>query len=236
VTPQHGGYGAPPQQGYGAPPQQQGYGSVQGYQAKPQTGYGTTQTGYGAPPQQSGYGTTQGYGVQPPQQQNSQLSQWFNAVDKDHSGSISSYELRNALSQSGLPFDEDVARKMVRMFDRDGNGTIDFNEFCSLHAYLTQMKGAFYAVDTDKSGFLDYQEVERAVQQAGYRLNQMVLQKIFRQFDTLKQGKLNFDGYIKLCIYLGTVRQIFQVNDKQRNGTAMFSFDAFTDACLLFMQ
>jgi Ca2+-binding EF-hand superfamily protein len=86
------------------------------------------------------------------------------------------------------------------MFDRDGNGNIDFNEFCSLHAYLTQMKGAFYNIDTDKSGFLDLQEIERAVQQAGYRLQQGILFKIVRQFDTTKQNKLSFDGYIKVSV------------------------------------
>jgi len=218
----YGGYQQPP-------PQQPQYGGA--YQQPQQPQYGGV-GGYQAAPQQQSY-------YQPPSQQyaqQSQLSQWFNAVDRDHSGHITAYELRNALSQGGMPFDEDVSRKMVKMFDRDGNGQIDFNEFCNLHNYLSQMKAAFYNVDTDKSGSLTFDEVERAVMQAGYRVNRNVLYKIFRNFDTLKRNALNFDGYIKLCIYIGTVRQIFMNFDRQRNGYATFSFDDFTDSCLLFTQ
>lgn len=117
------------------------------------------------------------------------------------------------------------------MFDRNGNGEIDFDEFVQLHTYILQMKQGFEFVDTDKSGTLSLDEISRALAQSGYRIAPTVLQKVFYSLDTQKKGYLNFDGYIELCVFIGTVRGIFQPRDTMRNGVASFSFDQFLEAC-----
>ena len=123
------------------------------------------------------------------------------------------------------------AKRLIKMFDKNNNAEIDFEEFMQLHQYLIQMKQGFEFVDTDKSGSLSFDEISRALAQSGYRISPIVLQKIFQTVDTQKKGSLNFDGYIELCVYVGIVRNIFQPKDYYRNGQATFTFDQFLEAC-----
>lgn len=45
------------------------------------------------------------------------------------------------------------------IFDRDGNGTIDLQEFQQLWAYINQWKGVFDRYDRDRSGNIDANEL-----------------------------------------------------------------------------
>ena len=45
------------------------------------------------------------------------------------------------------------------MFDRDKNGTIDFNEFHALWQYVTDWSATFRNYDLDNSGAIDRREL-----------------------------------------------------------------------------
>ena len=45
------------------------------------------------------------------------------------------------------------------MFDRDRNGTIDFNEFFSLWEFVTAWSNTFRQYDLDNSGAIDKREL-----------------------------------------------------------------------------
>lgn len=89
------------------------------------------------------------------------------------------------------------------------------------------MKSAFQQVDTDKSGTLDANEVYKAIIMAGFQIQAQSFLPIFQKFDRKKKNSLDFDGYIELCIFLGTVRNVFQFYDVQRQGVVQFNFDSF---------
>jgi hypothetical protein len=57
---------------------------------------------------------------------------WFRAVDKDGNGKITSDELQR-LSFGGVGLSASTAKTLVRVFDKDNNGTIDFYEYAALH-------------------------------------------------------------------------------------------------------
>lgn len=83
---------------------------------------GYNQGGYGQPPQVS------------PEIQN-----FFNQVDKDHSGKINAQELQSALiNGKGQPFSDKACNLMIGMFDIDRSGTIDVAEFEKLFNYVNQ--------------------------------------------------------------------------------------------------
>lgn len=46
------------------------------------------------------------------------------------------------------------------MFDRDGNGVIDFNEFASLWQYVCDWQETFRSFDLDNSGTIDRNELK----------------------------------------------------------------------------
>lgn len=57
------------------------------------------------------------------------LRRCFAALDEDHSGELDKQEVAHALKRAGRePSEENVGKLMVK-FDRDGNGTINFDEF-----------------------------------------------------------------------------------------------------------
>lgn len=55
----------------------------------------------------------------------------FNLFDKDGGGSISAHEVKDVLC-SGQNLDDEVWTKVVSEADNDGNGEIDFDEFCNM--------------------------------------------------------------------------------------------------------
>ena len=53
------------------------------------------------------------------------------------------------------------------MFDKDGSGTIDFNEFASLWKYVTDWQACFRGFDRDNSGTIDGFELKNALTSFG---------------------------------------------------------------------
>lgn len=82
-------------------------------------------------------------------------------------------------------------------------------------------------VDSDRSGRLEPAEVQRCLQISGYTLSPHTFNVLMNKFDRRRQGGLGFDGYIELCVFIGTARNIFASRDTQRQGRATFMFDEF---------
>ena len=134
---------------------------------------------------------------------NEALRPLFNAVDLDRSGKITFNELQKVLTMPGSElqgsiFSERCAKRLVRMFDRNGNGSVDFEEYSALHQYLIQMKAGFESVDTNKSGKVEFSEVTTTLSRVGFNFSPQVIQKLFKMFDFQNKGALEFDGYIEL--------------------------------------
>lgn len=171
---------------------------------------------------------------------NESLRPLFAAVDIDGSGKITFNELQKVLSMPNSDinsmFNERCAKRLIKMFDRNGNNSIDFEEYSALHQYLVQMKAGFESVDTNKSGKLELQEVATTLSRVGFNFTGPTLEKIFKMFDFHKTGSLSFDGYIELCAFLGIMRGQFMPRDTQYNGQATFSWEQFVAACLEIYQ
>jgi Ca2+-binding EF-hand superfamily protein len=151
------------------------------------------------------------------------LQAWFSSVDKDRSGSITANEL-GTLNFGGKPLGLATAKKLIKVFDKNYSGSIDFAEYASLHGFLLKMQGAFFAADQDRSGFLDYREIYNALVQAGFQLQMPTVQAICQKYDTSKKG-LSWDQFLQACAHLATARSIFEWNDPQRTGKVTLSYD-----------
>ena len=53
---------------------------------------------------------------------------FFNLIDKDGSGTLTSYELKSAFEEYGFSAEEQET--MFSLFDHDGSGSVTLNEFC----------------------------------------------------------------------------------------------------------
>ncbi|XP_008835150.1 calcyphosin [Nannospalax galili] len=72
------------------------------------------------------------------------LARFFRRMDRDRRQSLDAGELQRGLAQLGLDVDEVEAKAMCGRWDRDGNGTLDLEEF--LQALQPPMSQAWEAV------------------------------------------------------------------------------------------
>ncbi len=58
-----------------------------------------------------------------------QIKAAFDAFDADHSGQISSKELEQILLKCGVKVNEAQCHQLIKMFDANNSGMMEFNEF-----------------------------------------------------------------------------------------------------------
>uniref|UniRef100_A0A2I3SYD9 EF-hand domain-containing protein n=1 Tax=Pan troglodytes TaxID=9598 RepID=A0A2I3SYD9_PANTR len=139
-----------------------------------------------------------------PGQTQDPLYGYFAAV-AGQDGQIDADELQRCLTQSGIaggykPFNLETCRLMVSMLDRDMSGTMGFNEFKELWAVLNGWRQHFISFDTDRSGTVDPQELQKALTTMGFRLSPQAVNSIAKRYST--NGKITFDDYIACCVKL----------------------------------
>eukprot|EP00754_Rhynchopus_humris_P044588 Rhum_TRINITY_DN4262_c0_g1::Rhum_TRINITY_DN4262_c0_g1_i1::g.13613::m.13613 len=223
---QQPGYNQPP--AYGQPP-----GQPAAYGQQPQMGY--TQPGYAppaqAPPQQAPPAPQQG-GYPPqaqpqPQAQQASLQQWFAHVDKDRSGKVDFKELQEALRQGGLNFSIMSCNMLLRLFDNERTGKVNFKDFCSLYQWVHTRQQSFYHFDTDRSGSLDIAETHNALTQAGYQLDQHAFCAAVKAYDPDQNAQMSMTEFVGLCAYLQLATNTFISFDSQRTGSITLSLNQF---------
>ncbi|KAL1872595.1 hypothetical protein Plec18167_006713 [Paecilomyces lecythidis] len=245
-----------PSQGPHPPPQA----AQHHYPRKPSAGAATGQYNYGIhspPPQNYGFGPPPPRPAQnrpppvsrPPHSPNpplatpnddpKQLFPLFRAANVSHSGALTEAELGSALVNGDYTaFDPNTVKMMVRMFDKDGNGTIRFDEFVSLWRYLAAWREIFDRFDEDRSGRISLGEFEKALVAFGYRLSEAFIGVLFSTFESkgrrrngpgLLPGKpgMSFDLFIQCCMSLRRMTEVFKRYDDDRDGYITVSFEEF---------
>eukprot|EP01127_Copromyxa_protea_P009782 TRINITY_DN2325_c0_g1_i1.p1 TRINITY_DN2325_c0_g1~~TRINITY_DN2325_c0_g1_i1.p1 ORF type:complete len:236 (+),score=46.02 TRINITY_DN2325_c0_g1_i1:21-728(+) len=153
-----------------------------------------------------------------------QVQQWFAAIDRDRSGNVSANELAG-IQFNGRPLGIAVATKLVKVFDKDCSGEIDFKEYAALHQFLTTMQSVFFQADADRSGTIDAREIFPALTGAGFQLSFATVQACVAKFDTTRRG-IDFPTFLYLCSHLAHLRSIFEWNDPQNTGRINLTYDA----------
>ncbi|KAF2253049.1 EF-hand [Trematosphaeria pertusa] len=204
--PRHDGYGSPPPQNYGHGPPPQGY-------------HGRPPIAQRPPPTPA-----------PPRDANDREALWrlFGAVDKDGSGNLTEAELRTALVNGDWsPFDPHTVRMMIRMFDTDRSGAVNFDEFCGLWGFLSAWRGLFDRFDADRSGSISYSEFSEALVAFGYRLSPQFVRLLYSTYDRRGDNNMSFDLFVQACISLKRMTDVFKKYDDDRDGYITLSFEEF---------
>eukprot|EP01061_Rhynchopus_euleeides_P037395 TRINITY_DN6367_c0_g1_i1.p1 TRINITY_DN6367_c0_g1~~TRINITY_DN6367_c0_g1_i1.p1 ORF type:complete len:174 (+),score=90.24 TRINITY_DN6367_c0_g1_i1:60-581(+) len=82
-----------------------------------------------------------------------------------------------------------------------------------------QMVGWFQAVDTDRSGKLNYKELQRAFQQAGLNYSLTTCNMFLRLFDPNQTQMIDCNGFINLFAWIHRMDGAFFHFDQDRSGT-----------------
>lgn len=101
----------------------------------------------------------------------------FSLFDKDGGGTISNTELGTVMRTLGQNPSEMDVEAMIREVDRDGNGEIDFEEFCRLMVkQMEQSEPAeelvevFRIFDKDNNGQIDWYDLGVAFKDIGEKV------------------------------------------------------------------
>jgi Ca2+-binding EF-hand superfamily protein len=125
---------------------------------------------------------------------------------------------------------------MIRMFDTDRSGSVNFDEFwylsplhssphihlshhsSGLWGFLSAWRGLFDRFDADHSGSISYAEFNEALVAFGYRLSQGFVGLLYQTYDRDRRNALSFDLFVQACISLKRMTDVFKKYDEDRDG------------------
>jgi len=135
----------------------------------------------------------------------SEFREAFALFDKDGDGTITTNELGEMMRSLGQNPSDGELRDMVNEVDVDGNGTIEFAEFCAMMARKThdtnpveELKEAFKLFDKDGNGSISTKELREVMKSLGEQLSNSEVEEMMREADTDGDGEIDFDEFVKM--------------------------------------
>merc|ERR1712162_4091 len=147
-------------------------------------------------------------------EQKAELKEAFELFDTDGSGAVDASELHTAMKALGFePKKEEIA-KMVREMDKDGDATVDFEEFCIMLAEKMNQKDGkeellkgFKLFDDDNTGKISMKNFKRVAKELGENLTDKELEEILGEADTDKDGEINEAEFLNVMVKTGLLEE-----------------------------
>ncbi|KAI8570700.1 hypothetical protein RHMOL_Rhmol01G0056600 [Rhododendron molle] len=150
-----------------------------------------------------------------------ELRNVFATFDKNKDGFITKQELRVSMRNVGVDMSEAEAAEMVEKVDSNGDGLIDFDEFCELFDSMAGgdrasvgggggeeageggggegdfMKEAFDVFDGDRDGLITVEELGLVLSSLGMKEGERLesCKEMIRKVDVDGDGMVNFDEF-----------------------------------------
>ena len=135
-----------------------------------------------------------------------EIKEAFDLFDSDHSGTIDTEELKQALSNLGIDAKNQTLQNMMNDIDKNQSGTIDFNEFIELMTAkfsdkdtpedLRKVFDLFIGDDTaDK---IEFKHLKRVAKELGENISDEELNEMIVRADTDRDGKVSFEEFFSI--------------------------------------
>ncbi|KAG6573022.1 calcium-dependent protein kinase 10-like [Cucurbita pepo subsp. pepo] len=128
----------------------------------------------------------------------------FSLMDTDNDGKVSFEELKAGLKKVGSQLGEPEMKMLMEVADVDGNGVLDYGEFVAVTIHLQRMENdehfrrAFMFFDKNESGFIELDELRKALADEASETDSDVLNEIMREVDTDKDGRISYDEFVAM--------------------------------------
>ena len=135
-----------------------------------------------------------------------EIKEAFDLFDSDHSGTIDTEELKQALSNLGIDAKNQTLQNMMNDIDKNQSGTIDFTEFIELMTAkfsdkdtpedLRKVFNLFIGDDTaDK---IEFKHLKRVAKERGENISDEELNEMIVRADTDRDGKVSFEEFFAI--------------------------------------
>ena len=136
----------------------------------------------------------------------------FRYFDQNGSGFLDYRELRNALKYMGFDLSSGGAKEVVMRYDDNPDGKLDVRDFAALIADLESgviresptanipqhVLNAFLYFDKNRTGYLDYRELKKALNYLGINLSAGGAKEVVMRYDDQPDGKLDVQEFAAL--------------------------------------
>ena len=127
----------------------------------------------------------------------------FNIFDTDRDGTITSMELGTVMKNLGKNPTEEELSDMINEFDRNRNGTVDFEEFLLMMSKQMkendsddELREVFKVFDQNGDGFINVEELMRVLTSLGEILSEEDVKMMIKEADNNGDGLVDCEKFI----------------------------------------
>ena len=120
-------------------------------------------------------------------------------------GSIDAKELKVAMRALGFEPKKEEIKKMIADIDKDGTGTIDFQEFLGMMTAKMSEKDskeeilkAFKLFDDDETGKISFRNLKRVAKELGENMTDEELAEMIEEADRDGDGEINEEEFLRI--------------------------------------
>ena len=136
-------------------------------------------------------------------EQKQEIREAFELFDTDKTGSIDYHELKVAMRALGFDVKKQEVLGLMREYDREGNGQIEYPDFLEIMTIKIQERDpveeilkAFKLFDEDNSGKISLRNLRRVARELGENLTDDELQAMIDEFDKDGDGEINENEFL----------------------------------------
>ncbi|XP_025090778.1 neo-calmodulin-like isoform X3 [Pomacea canaliculata] len=143
-----------------------------------------------------------------------EIRELFRSFDRNHDNTICAGELGKVLRCLGMNVSEADVQQIIKELDKNRNGKIEYKEF---KAFMQEemrkaedpaeqekaVRMAFRVFDQNGDGFIDVKELQNAMKNLGEPLTDKELTDMMKEADMDKDGKINYEEFIRVWIKSG---------------------------------
>ncbi|KAJ3211395.1 Calcium-binding component of the spindle pole body (SPB) half-bridge [Entophlyctis luteolus] len=137
--------------------------------------------------------------------QKTEIKEAFDLFDTNKDGALDYHELKVAMRALGFDIKKADVLKILREFDKDGQGLIEFADFNKVMTEkildrdpLEEIRKAFQLFDDDNTGKISVRNLRRVAKEIGENLDDDELQAMIDEFDLDQDGEINEQEFIAI--------------------------------------
>jgi centrin-3 len=138
-------------------------------------------------------------------EQRQEIREAFDLFDTEKTGRIDAHEMKVAMRALGFDVKKDAVLKLLEEYDRDGSGSIEFNDFLEIMTEKISQRDpneevakAFRLFDDDGTGRISLKNLRRVARELGENMSDEELQAMIDEFDKDGDGEISAEEFYSI--------------------------------------